>query len=398
MESPMSLQEYIFTRIKGGMGRDAIKEQILAVGWSEEAFDAEYSTALIACGVPVPSASRAGHAKRASTGDVILNFFSFILMGIVVSALGTLYYGIIHVYFPDSIAFENGYDSYAFSRASATIHYAIAALVVAFPLHVLALRLWFKRFREDELKTESKLTKWITYLVLLVASVTIVGDLIYVLFQFLQGEITVRFLLKACTVLGIAGMVFGFYFLERKKIQYRVDIPRLVFQRFGYVCAGLVLIGIVLGFFASGGPSEERARTFDERRSTDLVGMVSCVTRYAELMDKLPDTLEDLRTYQETWYCTVEDAETGAPYEYKVLSPLVSNVQGLKVGTVELCATFSAPTDSRVSKPQTYGVMMGNVQYYTHGEGRTCFTQEIVVVQDEKTFIVPEYPPSYYQQ
>lgn len=374
-----TLQQHIESQVRNGTGKEAIKEQVLAVGWSEDDFDKAYTEALIATGVPAPTATSKRYAKRASTGDVVLNFFSFILLGIVVTSLGALFFAVINVYFPDKLS-NLGYGPYYYTRVTSTIHYAIAGLIVSFPLYYLSMRMWFQRFREDEAKMESKLTKWLTYLVLLVASVTIVGDLIFILFQFLQGEITSRFILKALVVLVLAGMVFGFYFLERKKIQYRNDVPRKAFQFFGYALAAMVLLGVVLGFTASGGPSTERDRRFDEQRAQDLSQLLTCVTAFAETVDRLPRSLDELSQHQRTsWCATISDPENEIPYEYNVKQELVLESAGALSGAIELCATFSLSSDEQSVRHGTYPY--GSPNFYRHGAGRTCFEQSIVIKQ-----------------
>lgn len=362
------------------MGKDSIKEQLLAVGWTEEEFDKAYAEALVVIGVPVPAVGR-GAYNRASTGDVTLSLFSFILLGIVVAALINLYFSVINVFLPDKLS---SYSSYYYTSVSSTIHYAIAALVVALPLYYLAVRYWFKRFNDDEARTESKLTKWLTYLVLLIASVTVVVDLIVVLFQFLQGEITSRFILKAIVVLVITGMIFGFYFLERKKIQYQSQIPRKVFQSFGYALIGLAILGVGLGFMASGGPDTERDRRFDGQRSGDLSSILACVTNYTEAMKELPVSLSDLESYEYSVECALMvDPETETPYEYRILSPVAVQPAGALSGSIEICANFALSTDEdrTVSKPVYEDVYMPRISndFYEHEAGRSCFTRSIVV-------------------
>jgi len=374
---PTTLQKYIEEKVRGGAMKEQIKEQVVAVGWTEDEFDKFYAEALMAIGVPVPATTRGNYSKRASVGDVVLNFFSFILLGIIVSALGTLYFSVINVFFPDALG-STSYSSYYYSQVSSTIHYAIAALIVAFPLYHFSMRMWFKRFREDEAKVESKLTKWLTYLVLLGTSITVVGDLITVLFTMLQGEITARFILKALVVLVLAGMVFGFYFLERRKVQYRIDVPRRVFKTFGYGLTVLVLFGIVMGFVASGGPSTERERRFDEQRSQDLSNLVNCISQYADGMKQLPLSLDELSSFQGTRYCSQTiDPESNLPYEYRVVSDLVSKSNGVQIGTIELCADFALSSFAdKVAYTEPY---YGNSNFNQHEAGRTCFEQQISV-------------------
>jgi hypothetical protein len=367
METP-SLGGYVAERMKGGSSKADIREELLAVGWSEEEADAAYRDGVIILGVPLPSeGTRPTLIRKSSTVDVVINFFSFILLGIIATALGTLFFGIIEQSFPDRLSADPYVDV---SAAMSGIHYAVAALLIGFPLYVGALFIWFRTFREDEGRTESRLSQWLTYIVLLAASVTLVGDLIAVVFTFLQGEITWRFFLKALTVFGIAGLIFGFYFLERRKIQYHQDIPRKTFQIFGWSVAGIVSIGILLGFFVGGSPETARKQGFDARRANDLSTLAGCIQGYASDFGALPDSIDVLRRSSTYAYCAsfVQDPETGKVYEYRVLAS--SRMEGeSRVGEFELCADFSLASSG--SREMAYP----DPSFWSeHGAGRSCDT------------------------
>lgn len=361
------MAEYVENRIRAGVGKAEIKEELLAVGWTDDEAEAGYRVGLIATGVPVPTeGNRPTLSRKASTVDVVINFFSFILLGISASALGTLFFEVISISFPDPLD-----TTYLYNQGGATssIHYAIAALVIAFPFYYLAMRLWFRKFREDEGRMESKLSKWLTYLVLLMTAVTMVGDLITVVFTLLQGEVTVRFFLKALTVLVIASWVFGFYYMERRKIQYHIDIPERIFQMLGRGMAGLVLLGVVLGFVVGGSPTTERSRTFDRTRAENLSTLSTCVENYASNLGALPKNLKDLSQSSQYSYCasSMRDPETQAVYEYRVVTP--ERVEGAgKVGEFELCATFALPTPVQIGASH----YMGNPAWGDHSAGNIC--------------------------
>lgn len=367
METP-SLGGYVAERMKGGSSKADIREELLAVGWSEEEADAAYREGVIILGVPLPSeGTRPTLIRKSSTVDVVINFFSFILLGIIATALGTLFFGIIEQSFPDRLSADPYVDV---SAAMSGIHYAVAALLIGFPLYVGALFIWFRTFREDEGRTESRLSQWLTYIVLLSASVTLVGDLIAVVFTFLQGEITWRFFLKSLTVFGIAGFIFGFYFLERRKIQYHQDIPRKTFQIFGWSVAGIVSIGILLGFFVGGSPETARKQGFDVRRANDLSTLAGCIQGYASDFGALPDSIDVLRRSSTYAYCAsfVQDPETGKMYEYRVVAS--SRMEGeSRVGEFELCADFSLTSSG--SREMAYP---DPSLWSEHGAGRSCDT------------------------
>lgn len=367
------IQEYVAGRLAQGAAFDNLQKELLAVGWSEEEASAALKGALVARGVPSPETT-AGLAlgKKQSTVEIVLNFFSFILLGIVATAVGTLYFQIINTYFPDPLTSRYGYDSGASSEA---IHYAIAALVVGFPLYYFSMKWWFRKFREEEGKVESRLTKWLTYLVLLVTAVTIVGDLIAVVFRLLQGEVSARFFLKTLVILVIAGSIFGFYFLERRKIQYHHDVPRNIFQGIGAGTLGLVLLGIVLGFFAGGTPGVERMRTLDEQRSSDLQQLSQCIQDHAREYRRLPASLDELEKGTYSYCAALQDPETFAAYEYRVVNPGVM-VNAVKEGEFELCATFATASDQRGANERYY---YDQGKWYEHDAGRQCDTATVVL-------------------
>jgi hypothetical protein len=378
------IHAFMTDKVLAGTSKRDIHEQLSAVGWSDDDIDAAYAEALVETGVPVPHDSSKGtYTKKASAVEVVLNLFSFILLGVVATALGVLYFGVINYFFPDSLEVTS---QWRVEQARESIHYAMAALIIGFPLYFFSVRMWFKAFRESEGKVESKLTKWITYLVLLIASVVVVGDLIAVLNTFLQGEITMRFFLKGLTVLAIAGAVFSFYFMERKKIQYRKDISRTVFQGFGWSLLGVIIVGIILGFVAAGTPATERERTFDTQRSEDLQSLARCVNNYAQQFEQLPETFDTMERASGFTYCSdnFTDPQTEAMYEYRVVEPLHTQRQGILVGSFELCATFTQNTINEETSNK----------WYAHEAGRACDSELVSVKTTPENTPVPQLIPA----
>lgn len=367
----LSPQVYATERLKEGLTPEAIKQNLLLVGWSLEEANSAVVSGLIASGVPIPEKGvRGSQRKLSSTVEVVLNFFSFITLGVVAIALGTLYFQIVNHYFPDPLILRYG----GIDASPETIHYATAALIITFPLYAFVVSLWFKRFRDDNEKEETRLTKWLTHLVLLVSAISIVGDLITAVFYLLQGEITARFFLKALTILVIAGIVFGFYFLERKKIQYHKNVPRALFQQLGWATFGLILVAIIFGFVVGGSPSTARKQGFDTQRSNDLRSLASCVANFGMNKKQLPAVLAELTQSGEYAYCSgnIADPESGAPYEYRIVT--ASAVSGLvREGEFELCANFALDS-SKAALQHAYSSPAD--KWGEHGVGRNCDTEK----------------------
>ena len=365
---------YVSESLKKGVSLDMVKQSLLAVGWPVPLAEAALVAGLLASGVPAPEGGadgiQRGKGKLASTVEVVLNLFSFILLGAVAYALITLYYQVINKFFPDPLLLRSGISGVD----SGTIHYAIASLIITFPLYVVAVRMWFKRFREDAEKVETKLTKWITYLVLLVTALTVVGDLVAALFKLLQGELSMRFILEALTILLTAGGIFGFYFLERKKIQFQTDIPRSTFIMFGWATMAFVVLGVILGFVVAGSPQTERMRGFDAQRSEDLRNLANCVSSFAMTQKALPETLVELSQSTQYSYCSSNtiDPETALPYAYKVISPLLKGT-AVPQASFELCADFSLDSVKGAASGNIYAYP--NDKWSAHASGKVCTTE-----------------------
>lgn len=305
--------------------------------------------------------------------EIFVNFFSFMLLWVVATAIGILFFQIINKYIPDPIV----RTSYVFRSFSIyAIHYSIASLIVAFPLYIWMLWFWFKSFSPPTgglEKIESRLSKWLTYAILLIAAGTIVGDLIVVIFNFLQGELGSRFLLKALSVIVIASLVFWFYFLERKKIQYKKEISALPFSTLFVLSSILVILAIVLGFFAGGTPGQERLRKFDLERANNLGQISSAISNFAFENNRLPVDLNEIRNNSRYNYGAIyTDPETQKEYDYKIVKPVKSGVNDSL--EYELCATFSI---SNLNEPESgdiyYGYGYG--QWAKHDKGYVCQKQ-----------------------
>jgi Domain of unknown function (DUF5671) len=107
-------------------------------------------------------------------------------------------------------------DERFFRSAAEAIRWSVASLVVAFPLFVYMSWLVARAIRRDPTKRASKVRRQLTYLTLFVAACILVGDLITVIYSFLGGELTVRFLLKAATIALIGGGGFAYYLTDLK--------------------------------------------------------------------------------------------------------------------------------------------------------------------------------------
>lgn len=291
--------------------------------------------------------------------DVFLYLLSIITLITVSVAFGILLYQYVDLQYPDQLT-----EGYYWSKTATldTVRTSMATLIVVFPVFVWLS--WFLRrdmARHPE-KRELRIRRWLLYLTLFIASLVIIGDLVALIMNFLNGELTTRFLLKVLVILFIAGSVFAHYFSElRDKAFSWMSI-------FDKVLVVLVLAGVVAGFWIAGSPAQQRAIRFDERRVSDLSIIQSQVIDYWQRKQALPQSLSQL-TNDISGFVPPKDPETGVDYGYRVTGPM----------SFEVCAVFTTSNSEEFSGKDPsvatyYGSEPGN---WAHGEGMTCFERKI---------------------
>jgi len=101
---------------------------------------------------------------------------------------------------------EDGYA--AFGR----IRFGVSVLIVAAPLYLWLTLRERRRLARDPALQRSAIRKWLTYIALLLAAGTLLGDLIATIYALLTGDLTAQFMLKVGIVGLVAGGVFLFYY------------------------------------------------------------------------------------------------------------------------------------------------------------------------------------------
>ena len=266
---------------------------------------------------------------------------------------------IINYRFPDAV---NGYYSYGYSG---TMRYAIASLIIVFPIFILLSWLNQRGIVANPEKRELWIRRWLVMLTLFVAGLTSIIDLVVFLNTFLGGEITTRFVLKALTVLIVALGIFAYYIWELRSSE-AVSGRR---KTFAISTAFVVLLALIMGFVTVGSPNTARLVRFDDQRVMDLQNIQGQIINYWQLKNKMPITLFELEDSISGWKVPV-DPETAVVYEYIPKTGL----------TFELCATFSlgSAPDSQTKYATPYPVG-GNAisDNWNHPAGRDCFSRTI---------------------
>jgi hypothetical protein len=152
--------------------------------------------------------------QKASPRDVFTHLLAIVTLYISAVSLGTILFQFVNLAFPDVL---QGTGSWATDAAHSTMRFAIASLVVVFPVYLFTMRHLSRSYAANPSKRDLRIRKWLVYLTLFIAALVMIGDLISVINNFLQGELTTRIFLKVVVVLAIAGAVFFYYFSDLKR-------------------------------------------------------------------------------------------------------------------------------------------------------------------------------------
>lgn len=299
--------------------------------------------------------------QKSSPKDVFLHLLLVGTLYVSATSLITLLFQYVNALLPDEL--------YTYTPVLSAIRWATAILIIVFPTFLFLARLLEREMAAEPAKRDLRVRKWLLNLTLFIAAVTVIIDLIALIYNFLSGEITLRFFLKVAVVFAVAGTVFKYYLWELRRSASDVSsAPRLAAR----VAAGILAIAVGSGFAIVGSPFHQRAVRLDERRVMDLQMIQNEVIGYWQTKHTLPITTDAL-TNPITGFAVPKDPETGAAYEYRAMDSTGSPQAGATA--FELCATFAAPSEHDPATRTYYGFSPG--ENWDHGEGRICFTRTI---------------------
>jgi len=287
-----------------------------------------------------------------------LQLGSLITLYVSIGSLIALLFGVITVQYPDQAQMPWEHDS-----ATSGIRFAIAILIIFFPSYI-ALTRYVNVIRRSEHGIYLTLTKWLVYISLLIGGGVLLGDLVAVLNSFLEGELTVRFVLKAMTVFLVTGTAFAYYILDVRG--YWQEQERYSIYYAGIVSLA-VLVSLIGGFVNIETPNEVREMNLDAKQVSDLQEIQSHIESYVVLNAKLP---EDISTAYNTLSEPVAP-EGRNDYTYQVV-----DAQSFK-----LCAEFAgeSSTSDNLYYPEkmmySEPFSIRNPYDWNHGSGEWCFTR-----------------------
>lgn len=306
--------------------------------------------------------------SKTTAKDFFLHLGAIVGLYTVTVSLINLVFKIISKAFP-----EINSNAYAWGAGS-QISMPVATLIVFFPIFIVLSRMVHKIYIQDPTKKDLPIRKWLTYITLFVAGAILAGDLVTVIYKFLDGQdLTLAFILKALTILIVSGAIFWFYIQDiREKISSN---QRKIWS---IIVGIIILISIIVGFSVVGSPQAQRLIRYDNQKIEDLRNIQWQVISYWQMNGRLPASLEEiLGSDQQQGLIVPKDPQLNISYEYRQTDTM----------NFELCAEFNKEdltknlySGDRTMPIETKGIIIQN-DNWNHGTGRQCFTRVIDPVQ-----------------
>jgi hypothetical protein len=199
------LDQFVRDALLRGCSRQGIEQALLEAGWApEQVSGALAAYADVAFAVPVPRPRAYLSAREAF-------FYLVLFTTLYLSAyhLGSLLFELIDRHFPDPTMFRYGNDE--------SVRWSVATIIIAFPVFLLLSAKIGREFKQQPIKRQSAVRRWLTYLTLFIAAVVLLIDLITLVDSLLGGEATMRVMLKIVVAGVIASVIFGYYLRDLRR-------------------------------------------------------------------------------------------------------------------------------------------------------------------------------------
>lgn len=253
MQQPPELTHFVREALNRGQSRQTIEAQLAAADWTS----LEIQTALAGWDYCEPIGAVPRPQRSTSAWDALFYVMLFAAFGLMIGHAMHLMLGVITFMMP-----EAG-DSYSRYRMNG-LRWSMAAVMVFTPAF---LWLHWKDARASQanpVRRFGTIRRWLTATALLAAALTLACDSIYVIYAFLTGELTPRFIVKAIAVALMAGTVL-YYFRQERQTE-----PVARFNPGAWLAAGLTLLALSTSLWLSGGPLQGQKEARDDIRLREL--------------------------------------------------------------------------------------------------------------------------------
>ena len=296
--------------------------------------------------------------------EFFLHLLAIVTLYISAGSFITLLFQFWNYFFPDLPQNQYEYDSWLWP-----MRMAVASLIIVFPVFSSISTYLEKLYKGEPGLKELRVRRWLLNFTLFVAALVIIIDFITVIYNFISGEIALRFILKAASILFTAILIFGYYFID---LRHDAPASGLISEKtkkiIAYVGIAAVTLSVVYSFFVMGSPFQAREKNIDNIRVSNLQQIQYEIINFWQAKSRLPANLDELSD-PTRGVAVPRDPETGEAYTYTITGDL----------SFDLCADFKTASsgvhsEGGYSRPKSVDAMNDN---WSHTVGETCFHRTI---------------------
>ncbi|MFA6466575.1 MAG: DUF5671 domain-containing protein [Patescibacteria group bacterium] len=264
-------------------------------------------------------------------------------------------------------------NNYAASYNDGAMKFAISAIIVAAPIYYFTSRQIYKNLFAGNLDKDAGVRKWLTYFIMLISVVVMIGFLIATINSFLDGDLTTKFILKTLTALIISGTVFSFYFydIRREEVQAKKD---KVISLYAWISLVVVVVVFIFSWFNVDSPQETRKIKIDSEITNDLNQIHWAIRDYYTLNNSLPENIQILASDTEKRMITMDNINnpsTGKVYEYTIIA----------ADEYKICTDF---LNSNLDNKDNNSYAYYGSDLILHDAGYECFSRKVLSTIDSK--------------
>lgn len=283
--------------------------------------------------------------KNQPAFHLFLYLTNFFALGFLLSGIINIYFQLVNKYVEDT-ALENisQYDD-------GSLKYGLAVLVIAGLIYFPIAYLINKKIEKGEIRSDSLVRKFLTYIALFILTAIAVGNLVALFYNYLTGELTGNIFWKIVAFFVATAFFAYFYFWEIRRKE-SIDKNYKIFYA---VAVAIALSGLITGIVIGDSPKVAREKRIDSQVVMEMQNMRSNIESIYTNTKKLP---------------IVQEIQKSAKFE---IDYVVKNDK-----EYQLCSVFLQGQDEK----DFY------MKEWNHPVGNYCFTFNIEA-RDNRGLIAP---------
>ncbi len=327
--------------------------------------------------------------------NIFLYLTAFITLGYDVWHFLSVIFSAIDKKIPDIL--DSTYNYYS-SYANDSFRFSVASLIVMFPLYVLVSWYINRQIEKNKMDAESKIRHAMIWATMLITVLSIAGSLVSIIYNYLGGELSNRFVYKALSV-TLVSIVIGVYYYYTLNRDYKIktNTPVVV----GTLALVAVLLICIYCISIVDSPAMARNKKLDENSLSNLHEIEYAISIYQTEKGSLPDDIKYITaSFSQSFNPDVIyfpeaiadsytlDPNTNKVYKYKVIKNGVAIKNGTATSTYELCPMFVSEMAQK-NDPYSNKTYNYNMNPHTsHKIGEMCYKVTLEITRDNNNKII----------